>query len=156
MIPIIFKLANKMEAQNDDNQVFLNDYGYSEFNECENCGCHGFPCAECAISVYHGKLGPGFFNGERIQIRIFEHEIFTNMLNWQKKNRNVKIKYTGFTQEYKNPKPIGGAADALTKPTKIEKYERQKHQPRQPHQQRDKTIGCYTRSAAVRRLFDLD
>lgn len=32
---------------------------------CANCSYHGFPCLNCAVYVYNGELGPGFFYGMR-------------------------------------------------------------------------------------------
>lgn len=38
---------------------------------CQNCVFHGFPCLNCAYSVFDGKLGPGYSCGKR---RMFSNE----------------------------------------------------------------------------------
>ena len=40
---------------------------------CQNCVIYGFPCLNCAYTVFNGKLGPGYSCGKR---RMFSNEMF--------------------------------------------------------------------------------
>ena len=52
-------------------------------SDCENCVIHGFPCLNCAEHLYQGKIGPGFYKGERLLLKSTPKNIRKNMINWQ-------------------------------------------------------------------------
>lgn len=54
---------------------------------CGNCFYHGFPCLNCAETVYEGTRGPGFSGGVRTLLpNITSEAVLDAMVTWAEEN----------------------------------------------------------------------